>query len=125
MTTSFNHETLSQQLRELEESLLVPHVRKSERLAELLADNFLEFGSSGRIYTKADLVATLQAELPVTQTTSEFRVAILAPHVALVTYRIHRHGAPPIYTLRSSIWQLKEAQWQMVFHQATLTPTPQ
>lgn len=36
------------------------------RLAELLADDFVEFGSSGRVYTKDDLVAVLQAEAPVT-----------------------------------------------------------
>ena len=101
--------------------MLLPDVRKSKRLVELLADNFVEFGSSGRIYTKADLVVTLQAESPVKQSTDDFRVELLAPNVALLTYRIHRHSAPPVHTLRSSIWQLHDRQWQMVFHQATIT----
>jgi hypothetical protein len=48
---------------ELEELLLAPDVRKSKRLVELLADDFAEFGSSGRVYTKDDLVAVLQAEI--------------------------------------------------------------
>ena len=39
---------LSAHLRELEESLLLPDVRKSKRLVELIADDFVEFGSSGR-----------------------------------------------------------------------------
>ena len=126
MTTSFNDEKLSQHLRELEESLLLPDVRKSERLVELLDDSFIEFGSSGRIYTKADLVAALQAELPSIQTTSDFKVSILASDIAFVTYRIHHQSAtPPVYTLRSSIWRFKEGQWQMVFHQATRTPNQQ
>jgi len=124
MSSGFDTPALSQHLRELEESLLLPDVRKSKRLVELLADNFVEFGSSGRIYTKADLVATLQAESPVTQSTGDFRVELLAPTVALLTYRIHRHSAPPVHTLRSSIWQLCGSQWQMVFHQATLTSAP-
>lgn len=73
MTSSPETEALSRHLRGLEEALLLPDVRKSERLVELLADNFVEFGSSGRIYTKADLVATLQAESPVKQSTDDVR----------------------------------------------------
>ena len=115
---------LSAHLRELEESLLLPDVRKSKRLVELIADDFVEFGSSGRTYTKVDLVEALQAESPVTQSTSDFRVSLLAPSVALLTYRIHRHSVPPFYSLRSSIWRLQDGQWQMAFHQATLTPLP-
>jgi hypothetical protein len=123
MTTRINEEALSQHLRELEESLLLPDVRKSERLVELLADSFVEFGRSGRVYTKADLVAALAAEVPFVQTTSDFKVTMLAPQAALVTYRIHRHSDPPVYTLRSSVWQMIRGQWQMIFHQATLTST--
>lgn len=74
-------EALAAELKELEELLLVSAVRKSARLVELLADEFVEFGSSGRVYTKDDLVAALHAESPVVQTTSDFRVAMLAPDV--------------------------------------------
>ena len=50
-----NSEALEQHLRELEESLLQPEVRKSRTLAELLDDDFIEFGSSGRsIWRRAD-----------------------------------------------------------------------
>ena len=52
-------DALAAELKGLEEELLVPTVRKSPRLEELLADEFIEFGSSGRIYTKNDLVAVL------------------------------------------------------------------
>ena len=119
MNTTPDREALSQHLQELEASLLLPEIRKSERLVDLLADNFVEFGSSGRTYTKADLVATLQAESPVTQSPDDFRVEFLAPTVALLTYR--NHSAPSVHTLRSSIWRLHDSQWRMVFHQATLT----
>jgi len=40
------HEALAAELKGLEELLLVPDVRKSTRLTELLADEFVEFGSS-------------------------------------------------------------------------------
>ena len=115
---------LDRHLQELEELLLVPGIRKSKQLTELLADDFVEFGSSGRVYGKADLVAVLQTESPVTQTTSEFKVSLLAPEVALLTYRIHRHAEPPVNTLRSSVWRQSDGQWQMVFHQATIAPAP-
>ena len=125
MTDTTDDHTLAQHLRALEESLLLPDVRKSRQLVELLADDFVEFGSSGRTYTKADLVATLQAETPVTQTTSDFNVARLAPTVALLTYRIRRHSEPPVDTLRCSVWQQSGERWQMVFHQGTVTRSAQ
>ena len=115
---------LSQHLRELEESLLLPDVRKSKRLGELIANDFVEFGSSGRTYTKPDLVEALQTEAPVKQTAADFRVSLFGKDVALLTYRIHRHSIPPLHTLRSSVWRLRDGQWQMVFHQATPTSPP-
>lgn len=116
-------DALAAELKGLEEELLVPTVRKSTRLTELLADEFVEFGSSGRIYTKSDLVAVLQAESPAAQTTSDFKVTFLAPDVALLTYKILRHCQPAVQTLRSSVWRRAKGNWQMVFHQATITTT--
>ena len=116
-------EAIAAELKELEELLLVPDVRKSTRIAELLADDFIEFGSSGRAYTKDDLVAALLAESPVTQTTSEFKVTTVAPDVALLTYRIRRHSLPPVDTLRASLWRRSNGNWQMMFHQATVAST--
>ena len=117
-------EALAAELKELEELLLVPDVRKSKRLVDLLADKFVEFGSSERVYTKNDLVAVLRAESSVAQTTSDFRFTALAPDVALLTDKICRHSQPPADTLRSSVWQSPSGQWQMVFHQATVTSAP-
>jgi hypothetical protein len=113
-------ESLEKLLEDFERQLLVPQVRKSELVFELLAEEFVEFGSSGRQFTKAQVVAALQAEAPIQVTASEFKVQLLSSQVALVTYRAQRHGEPPIHTLRSSIWQQREGQWQMVFHQGTL-----
>ena len=107
-------------LEDLECQLLEPQVRKSELVSKLLADDFREFGSSGKQFTKTQVVAALQAEALVEVTASEFKVQLLSPQVALVTYRLQRHGKPPIYTLRSSTWQQREGQWQLIFHQGTL-----
>jgi hypothetical protein len=117
-------DTLAAHLRALEESLLQPDVRKSAQLVALLADDFLEFGSSGTVYSRADLVALLQAESPSVHTTSDFRVVRLGHDAALLTYRIHRHGEPPVHTLRSSVWRRERGGWRMLFHQGTRTAAP-
>jgi hypothetical protein len=110
-------------LRSLEEELLQPEVRSSaDRVDRLLADAFIEFGSSGRVFDKAQVIEALQHE-PSDPTTrvllTDFAARQLAPGVVLVTYRtlLSGPGAPPGYTLRSSIWELAKGQWQMVFHQ--------
>ncbi len=49
-----------QELQRLEEELLRPEVRRSpEKMAVLLADDFLEFGRSGRIYDKVNILETV------------------------------------------------------------------
>jgi len=113
-------ESVEKLLEDFEHQLLVPRARKSELVFELLAEEFVEFGTSGRQFTKAQIVAALQDEVPVRITVSEFKVQLLSAQVALVTYRAQRHSDPPVNSLRSSIWLQREGQWQMVFHQGTL-----
>jgi hypothetical protein len=64
--------SLKNHLRQLEERLLQPNVRKSaEEVSELLANQFIEFGSSGRIFDKRHIIAGLQMEpevLPIVKT---------------------------------------------------------
>ena len=119
---------LENHLRQLEERLLQPNVRKSaEEVSELLAHEFIEFGSSGRIFDKQQIIASLQMEPTVRRSLVDFKTWILAPAVVLVTYRAVRQGTsdePPIYSLRSSIWKLIDGRWQMVFHQGTLSQEP-
>ena len=110
-------------IRQLEERLLQPHVRQAAGdVAELLADDFMEFGSSGRIFTKPQIIESLQQESPTRLALREFRARTLAPGVVLVTYRAVRQGESEeklAYSLRSSIWRWSEGRWQMMFHQGT------
>jgi hypothetical protein len=116
--------TLDAQLRHLEEQLLQPEVRGStERLAALLAEDFVEFGSSGRVFNKSQIIAALADEIPAKRSLSEFEARMLSDDVALVTYRATRRSKPgtgAVHTLRSSVWRRSNGQWQMVFHQGTL-----
>lgn len=117
-------------LRELEERLLQPDVRKSAKdVMDLLADEFIEFGSSGRVFDKQQIINSLQNESieSLTQRSiTEFKTLVLAAGVVLVTYRIVRHlsGEQPVHWLRSSIWKLNNGQWKMIFHQGTLVREP-
>ena len=118
--------TVAEQLRTLEESLLTTAVRQNaEHVASLLADEFLEFGRSGRVYSKEDIIAFLQAEGPVRLTMSDFACRTVAEGVALVTYRSARvsDDGEVIAALRSSVWVFRAERWQIVFHQGTSTET--
>jgi hypothetical protein len=116
--------TVDAQLRHLEEQLLQPEVRSStERLAALLAEDFVEFGSSGQVFNKKQIIAALAEETPTKRSLSEFEARMLSEDIALVTYRATRRSKPgtgAVHTLRSSIWRRNNGQWQMVFHQGTL-----
>jgi hypothetical protein len=120
-------ESLEVQIRHLEERLLAPEVRGSgHELDVLLAPDFIEFGSSGRTFDKADVIRYLEKEGPVEGTIEKFAVTELGPDVVLATYRIvsrSRSGAGgPRASLRSSIWVRKDGGWQLRFHQGTSIP---
>lgn len=109
--------SLAELLVDLELRLHDPDVRRSQaNIASLLADGFVEFGSSGRVYTKSETMAALVAEAPTDIRADGFVVKELAPGVVLVTYRTIVAGAE---VLRSSIWVDDSGRWQMVFHQGT------
>jgi hypothetical protein len=102
----------------LELELMDPDVRKDrEKVSALLAEEFREFGSSGRAWSRAAILDLLATEpwqsAPVVE---EFEMQRIAMDAALVTYRTVRSQQA---TLRSSIWMLREGLWQMVFHQGT------
>jgi len=105
-------------LRDLENRLLEPEVRQSPvEVDRLLADEFLEFTSSGNACRKQHCVGGMSA---VDMVMSDFQARLLAPGVALATYRVaKRDGQEVKHSLRSSIWKQIASRWQMVFHQGT------
>jgi hypothetical protein len=110
-------EVVANQLRQLETDLLRPEIRHNPAtLSSLLAEEFCEFGSSGRIYTRQEIIDHLATESPVYTTITDFSVTIPAEGVALVKYRAARENES---SLRSSLWVLRDDRWQMLFHQGT------
>jgi hypothetical protein len=115
------------QLRQLEEHLLNPATRRDPTLvAPLLADDFIEFGASGRVFDKASILEDLKNEPPRPASLLEdFAIRELSPAIILATYRATRFdpsGAPISQSRRSSIWAHVNGQWQITFHQGTPIP---
>ena len=102
-------------IQELELSLLTPEVRQSpDQLNKLIAHDFIEFGSSGRIYNKQDCLKP--DAKPRKFIVSEFGVKELSKDVMLATYKTIENGE---VSLRSSIWKRYGNDWQIIFHQGT------
>lgn len=80
-------------------------------LLRLVADDFVEFGRSGRTWTREEIRELLDGP-PAPVPIERFELVRLAADVALVTYQAA--GAN-----RSSIWMRRGGRWQIRFHQGT------
>lgn len=116
---------LNKTFYELETSLLKPEVRSSrEELDKLLADDFMEFGSSGNIYRKEDTLKNLPASSDKVEfSMGDFKVRQLSENLVLATFKTEKtiNGVEKITSLRSSIWKKVGDEWQLFFHQGTPT----
>jgi hypothetical protein len=116
-------EATKEEVARLELLLMDPAVRRDrERVAGLLADDFVEFGSSGRVWTREAALELLATETYTPPTVEAFACKMLDGNVALVTYHALRFDAATgerTITLRSSIWTRASGSWQMRFHQGT------
>lgn len=118
-----SEDALLVQLRTLELRLLDPQQRADVQVLEALLDPaFVEFGTSGRRYTRSEVIAALRAPGVAAEYCAEdFECARLAPDLAQVRYRlVDRRQGVERQALRSSLWRRNAAGWQLLFHQGTL-----
>lgn len=124
-------EEIADRLLALERALLDPATRGDRtRMSALLTEDFIEFGSSGRIWTRSEILDLLETEQYTPPALEDFACRLIAPGVALVTYRTVRSGAQSDaqnagrqVTLRSSIWvEESPDRWRLRFHQGTKVP---
>jgi hypothetical protein len=115
----------------LDASLLNPDVRGSrDQLEALLASEFLEFGRSGRTYTKHQILELLADDPAKTWgpvIVSDLAARALSETVFLVTYVSSQQGRTnraPLRTNRSSVWTRRCGRWQLVLHQGTPADDP-
>ncbi|MED1203136.1 DUF4440 domain-containing protein [Heyndrickxia acidicola] len=115
-----NKEALKEHLRQLEENLLKPEIRTNQKeLSRLLADDFFEFGSSGRVLYKDEEISD-EGIGTVKMVLGNFEIHPLSKDIVLATYLILNEETRQ-YSLRSSIWKFSDGRWQMFFHQGTVT----
>jgi hypothetical protein len=114
---------LTAHLRALEETLHSPSVRRDPVCVDaLLAPDFVEFGSSGRVWSREEIIKHIATEPFMPPTIVDFRCSMLAADLALVTYRSIREDPKTglrNYALRCSIWQKLDRSWRVRFHQGT------
>lgn len=113
--------TLHAVLLTQERRLLDPAIRRQRHLvAAMLAEEFREFGSSGRAYSKAQILDALQHEPEQRIELHDFAAVFVGEAAALATYR---SAGPRGEALRSSLWVWREGQWLLAFHQGTAIGT--
>ncbi|MDE1176798.1 MAG: DUF4440 domain-containing protein [Edaphobacter sp.] len=109
---------LQEHIHSLEERLLHPD-RETDRndLTSLLAPEFKEFCTSGRIFNLTQLAHALLSTNPRAATMSHFYVTSLGEDSALATYHIVTANSTSHH---SSIWVKRDNAWKMLFHQGTI-----
>lgn len=108
-------------LRTLEEDLWRRETRfDNEYMERLFAEDFLEYGRSGRIYSRRDCLSHEPQDIDAVLPLPKFEVRLLTPEVAQVTYesRVSCGGVEERGN-RSSIWSRSGDSWVLRFHQGT------
>ncbi|MFO7298802.1 MAG: DUF4440 domain-containing protein [Actinomycetes bacterium] len=110
-------------LQRLEESLYLPETRFDQQyMDELLAPEFVEFGSSGRVWNRMQIIRTDPVEIAAKLPLPDLEIRLLGVEVALVTYRTEMGLDFATAANRSSVWRFyPDGKWRLVFHQATPT----
>lgn len=104
-----------------ERELLRTQTRRDAAAVDaLLDDEFLEFGASGAIWMRTEIIDALACEPAREGTAQDMRAHWLGSDAALVTYEVVHPGAGR--SLRSSVWVRRPAGWRLRFHQGTRAP---
>lgn len=120
-------ESIEKLILQLEDDLLKSEIRKSsQKLNELLADDFVEFTSSGAEYhyRSGDVFQKQNDNNELIGNIIDFKIKQLSEDCILATYKVIKHNESnenKKYSLRSSIWKCYDRRWKMLFHQGTLT----
>ena len=114
-------EEIAAHLLACEKALLDPAVRRDRaRVSALLAEDFVEFGASGRVWKRDEILDLLESKEVAPSEIEDFACRRLAEGVMLVTYRSVRtdkETGEHAVALRSSIWSNESGAWLMRFHQ--------
>lgn len=84
------------------------------------APDFFEFGRSGRVYSRADVIRTDSAPIPAALPLENLRFRVLDVNTVQLTYNsIVEYEGVVEHAHRSSLWSRSSSGWVMRFHQGT------
>jgi hypothetical protein len=115
---------LKELLLKLEQRLMDVVFREDRaQISALLAEDFREFGSSGRVWSRDDILTPSGTPQPA-PLVEDFTINSIVPELVQGTYRTLRTipGGKPQAALRSSLWIRRGDKWQMLFRQGTKIP---
>ncbi|MGL6186367.1 MAG: DUF4440 domain-containing protein [Clostridium chrysemydis] len=122
-----SNKNIKELIYQCEYQLLKSEVRKSaERINELLAEDFIEFTSSGNVafYEVGEVFQEKNDNTELDWEIKDFILRELSDKCVLAMYKVIKHDEideSKKYSLRSSIWKDIDGHWKMIFHQGTLT----
>lgn len=115
---------LAELIQQLELKLLQTDLNAHPALIDdLLAQNFEEVDNQGQLHGRDEVIEWLKHKDPhLRWAFREFRVKVLADDLLLAIYTLQKpdtanNSVPG--SIRTSLWQHRDNQWKMVFHQAT------
>lgn len=88
-------------------------------IESLLAEDFREFGTTGKVWDRASMVRELVRIPARRHRLSDVHCTPITHDQALLHYRTVVNGRE---SLRSSLWVHRDGRWQMQFHQGTRVP---
>lgn len=113
-----------EKLKNLEESLWKTETRFDLDFQErVFAEDFLEFGRSGRVYSREECLSVKAQEIRAKLPLENFEVRKIDENTVLVTYISEVQYDEIERANRSSLWTQYGSGWKIRFHQGTPLPT--
>ncbi|WP_394781639.1 DUF4440 domain-containing protein [Undibacterium sp.] len=108
-------------LTSLEQRLLQAEVRaNAPALDRLIDESFVEFGASGRMFRKSEILCRTPRLPQLEYVPADFKVTELIPGLAQLSCRlrtINPVSGEVSHSVRSSIWKRSGHHWKLVFQQ--------
>lgn len=102
----------------LESSLLSYETRNStEKLELIINDKFIEYGSSGKIWNKEEILKSLPKENKTDYKIADLELIFESENFFSIRYNLFENEE--ISSLRTSTWEYIDGKWQIIFHQGT------
>jgi len=108
-------------LQRLVEDLWVQDTRFDRSyMEEVFAEEFYEFGRSGRIYSREETLSHESVAIAASLPLEDFKAQMVSDTVALVTYNSAvTYDGEVEKGRRSSLWVRSGTTWKLRFHQGT------